>query len=75
MSMVKNAGIASQPVIVPAATLGYHLEDLASLIQSLGYEFGILLQLNNLDVGAIHEVKHLKYLFNTDFHKAYNPNN
>lgn len=60
----KNAGITSQPVIVPAATLGHHLEDLACLVKSLGYEFGILLQLNNLDVGAIHEVKHLKYLFN-----------
>ncbi|WP_162896563.1 MarR family transcriptional regulator [Cysteiniphilum halobium] len=64
LSYGKNAGIASQPSIVPAAILGHHLEDLANLVQSLGYEFGILLQLNNLDVGAIHEAKHLKYLFN-----------
>lgn len=64
LSYGKNAGIASQPSIVPAAVLGHHLEDLAKLVQSLGYEFGILLQLNNLDVGAIHEAKHLKYLFN-----------
>tara|TARA_Y100000588_G_scaffold389725_1_gene493281 strand:- start:244 stop:1476 length:1233 start_codon:yes stop_codon:yes gene_type:complete len=64
LSYGKNAGIASQPSIVPAAILGHHLEDLAKLVQSLGYEFGILLQLNNLDVGAIHEAKHLKYLFN-----------
>lgn len=60
----KQAGIASQPVIVPAATLGHHLEDLANLVNSLGYEYGILLQLNNLDIGAIHEVRHLTYLFN-----------
>lgn len=60
----KNAGITSQPSIIPAATLGHHLEDLATLVKSLGYEFGILLQLNNLDLGAIHEAKHLKYLFN-----------
>ncbi|WP_440682372.1 MarR family transcriptional regulator [Cysteiniphilum halobium] len=64
LSYGKNAGITSQPSIVPAAILGHHLEDLANLVQSLGYEFGILLQLNNLDVGAIHEAKHLKYLFN-----------
>jgi len=64
VSYGKNAGIVSQPSIVPAASLGHHLEDLATLVKSLGYEFGILLQLNNLDVGAIHEVKHLQYLFN-----------
>ena len=64
VSYGKNAGISSQPSIVPAATFGHHLEDLAEIVQSLGYEFGILLQLNNLDIGAIHEVKHLKYLFN-----------
>ena len=64
LSYGKNAGIASQTSIVPAAILGHHLEDLAKIAQSLGYEFGILLQLNNLDVGAIHEATHLKYLFN-----------
>ncbi len=60
----KQAGIVSQPIIVPAAVLGHHLEDLAALIQSAGYKYGLLLQLNNLDVGEIHEEKHLKYLFN-----------
>ena len=64
VSYGKNAGIVSQPVIVPAATLGHHLEDLAQLVTALGYKFGILLQLNNLDIGAIHELKHLQYLFN-----------
>lgn len=60
----KNTGITSQPSIVPAAILGHHLEDLAILVKSFGYEFGVLLQLNNPDVGAIHEAKHLRYLFN-----------
>lgn len=60
----KEAGITSQPVIVPSAVLGHHLEDLVQLVQTLGYKHGILLQLNNLDVGAIHEERHLKYLFN-----------
>lgn len=64
VSYGKSAGIVSQPVVVPAATLGHHLEDLACLTKSLGYEFGILLQMNNLDVGAIHETQHLRYLFN-----------
>lgn len=60
----KNAGNSSQPIIVPSSVLGHHLEDLSSLIQSLGYKCGILLQLNNLDIGAIHDEKHLRYLFN-----------
>lgn len=60
----KQAGIVTQPIIVPAAVLGHHLEDLAKLIHSAGYKYGLLLQLNNLDVGEIHDEKHLKYLFN-----------
>lgn len=64
MNYEKTAGIISQPVIVPSAVLGHHLEDLSQLVQSKHYRCGILVQLNNLDVGAIHEEKHLKYLFN-----------
>jgi len=60
----KSAGAVTQPVLVPAAVLGHHLEDLVSLIKSVGYQKGILIQLNNLDVGEIHEESHLKYLFN-----------
>lgn len=60
----KQAGVVTQPVIVPAAVLGHHLEDLAKLIKSSGYKYGLLLQLNNLDVDEIHDGKHLKYLFN-----------
>lgn len=60
----KQAGIVTQPVIVSTAVLGHHLEDLASLIQSSGYKYGLLLQINNLDIEEIHEGKYLKYLFN-----------
>lgn len=60
----KNAGVVTQPILVPAAVLGHHLEDLVSLIRSAGYSNGILVQLNNLDVGEIHAEPHLKYLFN-----------
>ncbi|MBS0358158.1 MAG: winged helix-turn-helix transcriptional regulator [Proteobacteria bacterium] len=60
----KSAGNINQPIVVPSAVLGHHLEDLAALIKALGYRYGILLQLNNLDIGTVHEEKHLKYLFN-----------
>lgn len=60
----KNAGVVTQPILVPAAVLGHHLEDLVSLIKSAGYQNGILIQLNNLDVGEVHDETHLKYLFN-----------
>lgn len=60
----KNAGIVTQPILVPAAVLGHHLEDLVSLIKAAGYQMGVLIQLNNLDVGEIHDETHLKYLFN-----------
>jgi hypothetical protein len=59
----RQSGI-TQPIIVPTAVLGHHLGDLAMLIQSSGYKYGLLLQLNNLDVGELHEEAHLKYLFN-----------
>lgn len=64
VSYGRNAGISSQPIIVPASVLGHHLEDLAELVKLSGYKHGILLQLNNLDIGIIHEEKYLKYLFN-----------
>jgi len=60
----KSAGISSQPVTIPSTVLGHHLEDLAALVQSMGYKHGILIQLNNLDIGEIQDEKHLKYLFN-----------
>lgn len=64
ISYGKSAGIVTQPILVPAAVLGHHLEDLVSLIKAEGYQNGILIQLNNLDIGEIHEEPQLKYLFN-----------
>jgi len=58
----KQAGIVSQPTIVPSTTLGHHFEDLIHLIQKAGYQKGILIQLNNLDIGAIHSSEQMKYL-------------
>lgn len=60
----KQAGSVTQPIVVPSPTLGHHLEDLIALIRELGYKKGVLLQLNNLDIGEIHSQKEMKYLFN-----------
>lgn len=64
VSYGKSPGIVTQPMIVPSNVLGEHLEELAQITQKLGFKNGLLIQLNNLDVGIIHEEKHLKYLFN-----------
>jgi DNA-binding transcriptional ArsR family regulator len=63
-SYSKQAGIVTQPIIVPSPTLGHHLEDLIALIREAGYKNGVLLQLNNLDIGEIHSQEEMKYLFN-----------
>ncbi len=54
----------SQPIIVPSTVLGHHLEDLAELTLELGYKNGLLVQLNNLDIGAVHLGDYLKYILN-----------
>jgi len=59
-----QSGSVSQPIVVPSTVLGHHLEDLSSLVIDLGYKNGILIQLNNLDVGAIHTEDYLKYILN-----------
>jgi len=59
----ENATI-SQPIIVPSTVLGHHLEDLAALMIDLGYKNGVLIQLNNLDVGAVHSGDYLRYILN-----------
>ena len=63
-SYAKQAGVVTQPVIVPSSTLGHHLEDLIHLVQSNGYAHGALFQLNNLDIGEIHREGDMKYLLN-----------
>ena len=57
-------GASTYPSIVPSPVLGHHLEDLIELIYKAGYKYGILVQLNNLDVGTIHDEIALKHLFN-----------
>jgi hypothetical protein len=69
----ENAAI-SQPSIVPSPVLGHHLEDLAKLALDAGFKHGILIQLNNLDLGTIHTESHLKYLFNALRDYAQTPN-
>lgn len=54
----------TQPTFVPSTTLGHHLRDLGTLAVKLGFKNGILIQLNNLDLNAIHTEEHLEYLFN-----------
>ena len=54
----------TQPIIVPSSVLGHHLEDLIAIVKEAGYRKGVLLQLNNLDVGEIHSPEDMKYLLN-----------
>ena len=63
-SYSKQVGIVTQPVIVPSPTLGHHLEDIITLVREAGYKNGVLLQLNNLDIGEIHSQEEMKYLLN-----------
>jgi len=60
----KQAGIVTQPILVPSPTLGHHLEDLIALVREAGYRHGALIQLNNLDIGEIHSPEEMKYLLN-----------
>lgn len=69
----QNATI-SQPSIVPSPVLGHCLEDLAAFACDEGFRHGVLIQLNNLDLGTIHTEKHLKYLFNALRDYAQTPN-
>ena len=59
-----KTGMITQPIFVSSITLGHHLEDLGRLVLKLGYKNGVLIQLNNLDLGIVHTEEHLEYLFN-----------
>lgn len=61
----KQAGIVTQPVIVPSTVFGHHLEDLVGLVKEAGFKKGVLFQLNNLDIDEIHNQEDLKYLLNS----------
>ena len=60
----KQSGAVTQPTIVPSTTLGHHFEDLINIIKQAGYKHGVLLQLNNLDIGEMHSETEMKYLLN-----------
>lgn len=61
----KQAGVVTQPTIVPSPVLGHHLEDLIELVRKAGYKQGVLIQINNLDIGEMHAPEEMKYLFNS----------
>jgi len=59
-----EGGAISQPIVLPAPVIGHHLEDLANLAVDFGYKNGLLIQLNNMDIGTIHTESYLKYILN-----------
>lgn len=59
----KSGGIA-QPMIMPTPVLANHLEHLVKVIYDLGFKYGVLIQLNNLDIGVVQNEEHIKTLFN-----------
>jgi len=60
----QSSGPVSQPVIIPSPMLAHHLKALVALVKKIGYRHGILIQLNNLDVGEVQNEVHLKSLLN-----------
>jgi hypothetical protein len=59
-----KTGNATQPMIIPTQILSHHLENLVKLVNTLGFKYGLLIQLNNLDVGVVQDENHLKILLN-----------
>ena len=59
-----NSAMTTQPMIMPTQMLANYLEDLVQIIYTLGYKHGILIQLNNLDIGVVQDEDHLKNLLN-----------
>jgi hypothetical protein len=55
---------ATQPMAMPTQVLAQHLVDLVDVVYKLGFKYGILIQLNNLDVGVVQNEDHLKTLLN-----------
>lgn len=59
-----SSGTTTQPMLMPTPMLAHHLEGLIKTIKALGYQHGVLIQLNNLDVGTVQDEKHLVMLLN-----------
>lgn len=58
------SGATSQPMLMPTPMLAHHFEGLIKTIKKLGYKHGVLIQLNNLDVGTVQDEDHLSILLN-----------
>jgi hypothetical protein len=59
-----KSGNTTQPVIMPTQTLASYLIELVELVYSMGFKYGILIQLNNLDIGIVQQETNLKILLN-----------
>lgn len=59
-----TSGATTQPMLMPTPMLAVHLEALIALVKTLGYQHGLLIQLNNLDVGTVQDEAHLAMLLN-----------
>lgn len=54
---------ASQPPIICTQLLQPYFEGIVRLIQQIGFKHGVLIQLNNLNVGSVHQPHDLARLF------------
>lgn len=59
-----KSSTTTQPMIAPTQVLSHYLEDLVKVVYDLGFKYGILIQLNNLDIGVVQNEEHLKILLN-----------
>lgn len=59
-----ESSVTSQPMIVPTQVLSQHLGNLVELTYGLGFKYGLLIQLNNLDIGVVQQPDHIKMLLN-----------
>ncbi len=55
---------STQPMVMPTQVLAHHLEGLVQIVLKLGFKYGILIQLNNLDVGVVQDENNLKTVLN-----------
>lgn len=59
-----NSASISHPAIMPTPILSHYLEDLIQIIHKLHFKYGLIIQLNNLDVGTVQDETHFKMLLN-----------
>lgn len=59
-----KSSTTSQPMIIPTQVLSQHLENLVQVVYGIGFKYGILIQLNNLDIGVVQQEDHIKMLLN-----------